>query len=189
MLLFTIIILITLYLVFNQNKCPRLKCLTMNGLNKFQIEDVYEEDTKGFRALLQNQEKLLRVDLKSNINSLDAEKTIKAEVIRMKTLYANATSPYPGDVSNEIACSKEFIPQYSEKEINGIKISYFTGYLNQRLIFGACTPDQAVNRGILALFYCPKHEQMFQIELIEPADKFDEKENKYIQTISSIRCK
>lgn len=182
-----VLMVVAVFLTVNLNKCTRLTCVSMNGLKDFRLKETYEENNNIFRALFEKKDELLRVEVKSNIASNNVENIIKAETVRMKTLFANATSPYPGEVSNEIVCSKEFVPQYEETEVNGVKISYFTGYLNQRLVFGACTPDQTANRGVLALFYCPKNKQLFQVELIWPADKFNQ--DIANQNISSIKCK
>lgn len=188
---FLLIFLITLLIVYvyrNANVCPKTGCFTMKDLDKFQVKEVYEDNNTVYRALLTNNNDTVRIEKKSGLTSNKAEKSIQAQITRMKALFENATSPYPGEISDEIVCGDEFKPIFSENNQNGLKISYFTGYLNNRLVFGACTKDQAVYKGNLVLFYCPDKKQLFQLEIIAPKDVYLASEGKYQQMIDSLSC-
>ena len=161
----------------------------MRDLDKFDVKEIYQDDKDVYRALFSKDSNLLRVDIRSNISESEAAKQIEVQITRMKALFENAASPYPGEISDEVVWDKELIPQLEEREVNRIQASHFTGYLNDRLVFGACTQDQAIYRGILALFYCPNQKQLFQLEIITPRDNYETNENKYLQMLNSIGCK
>jgi len=85
-------------------------------------------------------------------------------------------------------CSDEYKPVFAEENINGIQVSYITGYFNKRMVLGACTEDQIFYKGILALFYCPETNQLFQLEIIAPSDSFMVNRDKYMKMLYSIKC-
>lgn len=187
--LFVIIGLALILLLYNKLKCSGLGCLSMQGLDKFRVQEVYQDDNTAYRALLSKDSDLLRVDIRSNFTEAEANTNIQAQITKIKGLFENAASPYPGEISDEIECSDEYKPVFSEEIINGVQVSYFTGFLNSRLVLGACTEDQAVYKEIFVLFYCPKWQQFFQIELIAPKDVFNPDEEKYKQILYSIDCR
>jgi len=188
-ILFLILLLVAGYLIYKRSSCSKLECLSMQGLDEFNIQEVYRDDEDIYRALLSRDDDLLRVDLRSNISEVEGKSRIQAEITRMKALFENAASPYPGEISDEIACGEKYKPVFFEEEINGIQVSYFTGFLNKRLVFGACTDDQADYQGILALFYCPNLSQLYQLEIIAPNEKFSKSPEVYKQMLESISCR
>lgn len=173
---------------FNKNQCDRLQCLSMIGLDEFKLRETYENSLSTYRALLANNSDLLRVEVRSDLNPDEAANLITGQTVRMKTLFADAVAPYPGEITNEISCDSKFKPVYTEEKIYGIDISSFTGYLNDRLTFGACTDEQAAYRSILSLFYCPNQKKMYQVEIISPKDIFEKNEKKYREMAHSFRC-
>lgn len=183
------IVILLIFYAQKLNVCKKLGCLSMQGLNDFKTQEVYQEDDNIYRALLSKDSDLLRVDIRSDISEPEGKSHIQAQITRMKALFENAPSPYPGEISDEIACGEKYKPAFFDEEINGIQVSYSTGYLNNRLVFGSCTEDQAVYHGILALFYCPNLKQLYQIEIIAPADKFTSSPQSYQQMLKSISCK
>jgi hypothetical protein len=153
--------------------CSRLSCLTLNNLSQFKSKEIYQENKNIFSGLLSYKKDLLRVEVRYRIKQIEAEQHINAQIINMKGLFAKATSPYPGEISDEIDCQEKFKPTFTKiKTASGVKIAYFTGYLNQRLVFGACTEDQMFYKGVLALFYCPKQKQLFQNRNHRPKKRF-----------------
>ena len=186
--LLIIIALALILLLYNKRQCSLLGCLSMQGLDKFKVQEVYQEDDNAYRAQLSKDSDLLRVDIRPGISETEAKSDIQARVTKIKALFENAASPYPGEISDEIECGDEYKPVFSEERINGVQISYFTGFLNSRLVLGACTEDQAVYKEIFALFYCPKQQQFFQIELIVPKEVYNLNEDKYKQILYSIEC-
>lgn len=188
LLVLLIVIAAGIVFVSTKNKCVRLSCLEMNGLSQFQLKEIYEDNARTYRALLSKNDNLLRVEVRYNIPPESANQSLQAEVTRMKALFENTLSPYPGMLSDEIECDKKFKPLYQTENINGIKVYNFNGFLNDRLVFGACTENQAVFKSNLNLFYCQNQRQVFTLELITPNNKSKGSDDLF-QSIYSIRCK
>lgn len=186
-ILFAISLVIVLLYNFSTN-CPKYGCLSINNLEQFRTSGVYQDDKNIYRALLSNDNDLIRIEVRKNVKEESAQKDIQGEIVRMKALFENALSPYPGELSNEIQCAKEFKPALTIKKINNTEVSYFNGFLNERMVFGSCVKEQAVYKGILALFYCSSKKQLFQLELITLSKDFLQNPSKYQQMIESIKC-
>ncbi len=169
--------------------CLRLTCLSMNTLNQYRLKDLYEEGRNSYRALYKNGDDRLRVEVRSQTSLEEAQNYIQTQITRIKGVFEVAAAPYPGEVTNEIVCAEEFKPIYSTKTQSGIPISYFSGFLNQRMVMGSCTADQLTYHNVVAMFYCPNQKQFFQIELIVPKDIFEKQTEKYQKTVDSITCK
>ncbi len=186
-LLFSVF-LITLFVVYQSRKCVRLGCLSFNGLNNYKLKDSYADDSASYKALCSNEKSgdLLKVEVRYKQEESQAQQYISSEVQKMKSLFANAPSPYPGDVSNEIACGNEFIPKYFEKDVGGVKLSYFFGNMNSRLTFGVCTQDQIAYRTYLVLFYCAKDKIIYNLEFVAPKASYDQAV--YEKMLGSIKC-
>ncbi|MFZ5845498.1 MAG: hypothetical protein ACOY0S_03465 [Patescibacteria group bacterium] len=184
----TLIVLIVGYLVYKPS-CRRLDCLTLANLAEYKVKEVYQDDKTVYRAMLTRDQDLLRAEVHSQVSSSQASQDVQAQITRMQALFAKAVSPYPGEISQEIVCGQKFTPEFKTYEKDGLLISYFNGYLNSRLVFGACTEDQAIYRGYFALFYCPKQKQLFQLEIIAPTHNFNKSPQKYNQILESIRCR
>ncbi len=186
----SVIILILIFIFGGKfTSCKKLGCIFLTGLDSFQIKDVYQDDKDIYRALYDKNSNLIRVEIRSIRTEDEANKSIEAQTTRMRALFENAAAPYPGELSNEIVCDRKYKPVYGTDKINGISITHFTGYLNARLTFGACTEDQAIYRGIEALFYCKDQKKLYQLEIISPNSLFTENELKYIDMLKSIQFK
>ncbi|MCL4338146.1 hypothetical protein M1271_00475 [Patescibacteria group bacterium] len=188
-LLFLVFFALSAFIVTIISHCQKIQCISMADLPKYSLKEIYQNTNNIYRALYTNDKDILRVEIRSGINETEAQKSIDAQTARMEALFADATSPYPGDITNEISCNSKFKPKMAIENINGIRITHFTGYLNNRLTFGACTDDQAVNKGIEALFYCSSQRKLYQTEIIAPTSKFNSNENFYNGVLHSIRCK
>lgn len=169
--------------------CEKLGCLYLTGVDSFEVREIYQNDKDIYRALYGKNNDLLRVEIRNIKTEDQANKSIDAQTARMKALFENAAAPYPGEITNEIVCDKRFKPVFASDTINGIAITHFTGYLNDRLTFGACTEDQAVYRGIEALFYCKNQKKLYQLEIITPNKIFAENKSRYEDVLKSLRCK
>lgn len=180
---------VVVLVVYKSRQCTKLECLSMKDLDKFKVQEVYQDNDNTYRTLLSRDNDILRVDIRTDISESESKSRIQTQITRIKAQFENATSPYPGEISDQIECSGEYKPVFFEERINGVQASYFTAFLNNRLVLGACTEDQAVYKEIFALFYCPKQRQFFQMELIAPKDVFDSDERRYKQMLYSIDCR
>ncbi len=189
LLLFFAFLLVPAFIISRFLHCQEIRCISITGLDKYSLKEIYQKTNSVYRALYTNDKNMLRIEIRNGINQNEAQKSIDAQTARMEALFADATSPYPGDITNEISCGEKFKPKMTIENINGIRITHFTGYLNNRLTFGACTEDQAVYKGIEALFYCNNQSKLYQMEIIAPTKMFSENENAYYNLLESIHCR
>ena len=187
--LFLLLVGLLVYFYKNHNVCPKTGCFSMQNLDKFKTAEIYQNDQNIYRAMLKNGDDILRLEVKSGILQDEAQKEIATRIARMQALFENATSPYPGEITNVIECTEKFKPTLTKVNQINTEIAYFTGYLNNRLTFGSCTEDQAIYKGNLIFFYCAKEKQLIQLELITPKEKFLASETEYGQILSSLGCK
>lgn len=187
-LLFCTAIAIGFYIFYQINSCQKIKCIQIMEKNKYKIKDVYEENKYVFRGLLSNGNDLLKVEVKSDFRKDDADQAVQAQLARTKGVFEDAAAPYPGEISDVIACSNEYKPVYSAKDQNGIHISYFEGYVNERLVFGSCVDDQAAYHDTLAMFYCEKQRKFYQLEIILPRKEYISNPKKNNEILDSIGC-
>lgn len=179
---------VVLYFVFIVQKCSKLNCLELSGLSEYKIKEVYRDDSKNFSALYTNGVELLRIAVEYNLRENESDKIIQSRVAQLKGMYENATAPYPGQVSDVIKCDEKFKPTFHTDSINGLTISYFTGYLSNRLTFGTCDENQIDYQDTLILFYCPKQQRLYQLELIVPIQNFAASDTYFEDGLKSLRC-
>ena len=190
-----LIILIFLFLlvVFSFQKkssCFRLSCINMNGLDKYELKEIYKEENDSFRALYKNEEKMLRVEKMSQPDQFNADQFITADISRLKGLFTDSLAPYPGIASNTISCGKDYQPTYNKFTTkNKLEVSSYTAYLNSNLTYGSCTKDQTTYKGVTAYFYCPSNKLVYHLELISPIKVFESSPEEFQKMIESVKCK
>lgn len=177
------------YTVYTYLQCSKLNCLTFQDSNKYTVKEVYEENKYIYRALYQNQNILIRAEIRPNSSKNEVEDTVKVQKIRIAGLFDDAAAPYPGEISDVISCGNEFKPIHTTITNKDMEINLFSGYVNDRLVFGSCVSDQAKYRNNLAMFYCEKQKKYYQVEVIVPNSNYASNPNKYNQIIQSISCK
>jgi len=189
--LFIVIIFVSLgiHLGINTLSCQGLACLSLENRDQYKIEKIYEESKYLFRALYKKDNILLRIEIRPNSSSEEAEQAIQTQLVKIKGLFGDAASPYPGEISDVISCNEEYKPVYSTKQQNGIQVSYFTGFVNERLVFGSCTNDQIAYHDTLVMFYCDKQKKFYQVEIIVPHQDYLSSPEKYQQISNSIACR
>lgn len=173
---------------FKKSVCRDLRCISFSDQKQFTLKNSYVDTTDIYRALYSSPTYTLRIEAKKTEEDQSASELVAA-VTRFKALFEKAPAPYPGEISDAIICDPNYIPLYKEATTSaGTHVSYFTGYLNDRLTFGSCSEDQAVNKGILAFMYCPKSSLLIKLELILPANTFDIASEKMEKLLRSVAC-
>lgn len=183
----SLLLIFSVFLYTKTFSCHQLSCIEFASRSKFSIEEIYEEDNNVFRAFYSDKNRNLRVEVISNIGNDGAKQYINSRIARMNSIFTPASAPYPGEISNEIVCTKEFQPLFYKTNANGLEVSYFIANLNQRKLYGSCSADQVIYKGVEAFLYCPKNRQVVQLEIFEPRNEFDI--SKTLEEIKSIRCK
>ncbi|MDO8549938.1 MAG: hypothetical protein Q7S39_07310 [Ignavibacteria bacterium] len=178
-----------IYLLMVKLPCSRLECLLIKDGNQYKIKTVYEENNYVFRALYTKENSFLKAEMRTNSTLEEANSAVQTQIARTKGLFEEASAPYPGELSNIISCGNEYKPVYSSRQQNGIQVSYFEGYVNDRLVFGSCVDDQAAYHDTLTMFYCPKQKKFYQVEIIIPRKEFLKYPEENESILASLGCK
>lgn len=178
---------VVIYLVFSLRKseCTGLICVSFNNKTDFTSPLVYENNQKTYRALYKNRDQILRVESYSQVSLEQATKFNKYKTMQINSLFENAQAPYPGAISDEISCDPKYKPVYKQINANSLKISYYSGYLNDRVQYGGCIGDQLKYKSSTAMFYCQSQKKWYQLEFISPINQED---NDNLYLIKSISC-
>lgn len=170
-----------------QGLCGNLRCLGMPGISAYTLTETYTDTASVYRALYTAGKRFIRIEAKKSEPN-DARRDINASVTRMKALFEKAPAPYPGDISDSVVCDPAYVPSYhTEKRADGT-LTYFVGYLNDRLTFGSCSGQNAQYRGIMAFTYCTREQLSLRVELIAPTGDFNSHEKDITESIRTIRC-
>ena len=164
--IFIIIVVTTIYLIYNRNQCKYLGCIDFTGIKEYKIKDIYRDEKNLYSALYIRSDNLLRVEMKSDASREESDRNIESRTTTIISQFENSRSPYPGEISDEIKCDDKFKPIYRD--------GYVIAYLNSRLTYGACSEEGNAYRSLLTWQYCDKQKKLYQLEFIYPKDKFHE---------------
>lgn len=176
------------FVVSRVRGCGDFGCMAFPGQSQWRIQEEHEKSPKTWRGLIDAQDYRARLEIQSNVKVQDALAFTKIRLIKINGLFETIRSPYPGMVSDTISCDDTFKP--APKIILGqhdLPITYFTGFLNNRLQYGSCTEDQIAYKSFVGIFYCKDAHQWLQIELIVERSKI-RSENEYMKLFQSITC-
>ncbi len=167
--------------------CKNLDCFLMKDSDGFTVKELYTDTKDAYRALYKNANRYIRIEARV-INPSQKDAELQAAVNRMRALFEKAPAPYPGEISDAIVCDPAFIPMEKELKNANTSLTYFTGYLNNRMTFGSCSLDQAVYKGIAAYTYCPANNLYINIELFTPTEEFEANSPAVENQIRTLRC-
>ena len=86
----------------------------------------------------------------------------------IEALYANALSPYPGDISYKIATQKEYLPRSVEGRAEGVRRSGFLLFANDRMGYGATTAEQIRYKSIVLWVLCERSGTLYRLRWFLP---------------------
>lgn len=191
-LLFIILTGIIILIIIVKNiltPCRYIQCLTLVNRNTYALKDTYQNTNRSFRGLYVSGQNYLRASIEQYDMPEQAERLINAEITRMKGLFEKAPSPYPGEISDAIECTGIFKPVYSVRHNATTEFFQIDGYLNDRLVFGSCTEDQARYKDIMILFNCPKQKKIYELEFIYPRLSYEQNSKQFQQIVETVSCK
>lgn len=169
-------------------RCSKLSCINLALIAPFQKQEVYESTNKTFRAIYTTAHGLLRIEKQSLLSSTDAETLTKANIMTIQGLFANARSPYPGPLSDEIVCDTKFKSEPLTYTTTSTTMTILIAYANNRLQYGSCIDDQILYKGYIAMFYCKNHRSWYKAELLIPiSDAINDAS--FIEQLHTIQCR
>jgi hypothetical protein len=149
--------------------------------SNFQLKEVYgkEGGSAPHKIVAAKNDQLLRIEKisLSNVENITRFTNDKKQVI--DALYYSIPATYPGQITRVIECSKEFWPEYHRVTT---ELEYYVLYATPRLTYGACSKDLIGYRSLLIFFAC--HNDLFQIELFVPINKFNTTVTDFVHTLA-----
>jgi hypothetical protein len=182
-----VILLVGLFSKIFINYCYKLKCIDVN-LDGYEESVVYEHSRDTYKALYQNvAEGFVRIE-KRKVGKDDQALLIDSAILKINALFENASSPYPGQISDEIECPEVFHPIETTIDKEEVVLKVVEVYLTDRLAIGACSDAQAKYKEIVTWMYCEDHDRLYQIEYIIEKEKFEQKKNYYYSLFNHLSC-
>ena len=167
--------------------CDRISCISLNSISTWREQEIYEDNYSRYRALLTTPGYLIRIEKNLNLSEKNAENLILVDVMQKKGLFDDVVNPYTGTISNRISCENRYKPEVQILSINNLKVTYYSGWLNDRLQYGVCLDDELVYKVYNALFYCSNQRTLYHLEFIA-AIKDRLEDSYFLNQIQSIKC-
>jgi hypothetical protein len=107
---------------------------------------------------------IVRVKLIQSNSEDKADTYIKDKLALFKSIFEAKRVDYPGQHSKVIECPAEYMPQFSEKLVDGGKLSYFIGYANKNQVTGICASDLLYYKHFYGFLSCKNTSTVYEIE-------------------------
>ncbi len=160
--------------------------LSSEAFEGFTVEKkLFDETEQSTKLLYSRNEMVLKISSLDNIDKASAEIVLSDQIQTINALYADALSPYPGEISNEIMCPERFKPEFHTRQTPWLDYTYFTLFATDRFTYGACTEDLVKYKSILAWTYCSKKNTFYRFEFFIPIETFSKS---HLDMITSFRC-
>ena len=141
---------------------PKSKLLAPFRLSESQERRFSTEFT------LTNNGRVLKIEAMPNLGREGAQTMLDDGIMGVQALYANALSPYPGDISREVVSDARFRPQLVRTNWNGQPRDYVLLFANERFGYGATTADAARYRSLMGWFYCEREDVFYKVRCYFP---------------------
>lgn len=98
-----------------------------------------------------------------NIEPEIAEKLVKEKVVLFSSLYKRQRVGYKGQHTEFVDCADGYKPVYHNETDGDRRLEYFTGYSNDRFVFGTCDSGTSTYAAVNAFLYCSAHRRLLDI--------------------------
>lgn len=115
-----------------------------------------------------NGPQLLKIEFVPDLGREGAKIMLDDGVMGVQALYANALSPYPGDISREVVTDTRYLPTLIRTNWNGRASAYALLYANDRFGYGAMAADAVRYRALVGWFYCEKTDVFYKVRCFLP---------------------
>lgn len=86
----------------------------------------------------------------------------------LEALLADGLSPYPGDISRQIARPEELRPRFITREVGGSPRTYCILPANARLGYGVSAPGDFAYISLAGWLYCPAARTFHKVRIFAP---------------------
>ncbi len=108
----------------------------------------------------------VRVRVSGDLGVTDGEALGREERAVIGSLFEDHQAPYPGALSNTLACPDTLRP--ADLEPRGDALFLVALYANDRYAFGGCAEDLLQYRATVAAFYGADRRELVRVEYFEP---------------------
>ncbi len=140
----------------------------MKALRGFAVEEETARRNASAYALRRD-EVAARIEVVRGIDAASADVLRNEGRVGLEALYSESLSPYPDDISHTIVPRPEYQPRWSERDAGGTRVGWFLLFANDRLGYGAATPEAARYKSLLGWFYRARTERLYTVKLFAPA--------------------
>ena len=155
---------------------PRLKAFTLS-------EHFERRGTEHWT--LTNAETIFKVEAHHDLDRDSAVLLLNDGRMGIEALYANALSPYPGDISFRIETQKEFLPRSLESRSAGVRRSGFLLFANDRQGYGATTEEQTRYKSVIGWIHCERTGSLYKVRWFAPKETPDQVLRNFF---NSLKC-
>jgi len=113
-------------------------------------------------------ERVIKIEAVPNVGREGAQTMTEDGIMGVQALYANALSPYPGDISKTIVSDARFRPQLVRTNASGREFQYMLLFANDRFGYGGMSADAVRYRSLLGWFYCERAEIFYKVRCFFP---------------------
>lgn len=150
---------------------------SVNGINLDGYSVIKKENALETKIIAEKNDSFFRLTKINDIKKVGAEKFSADKIYLVKSLYANYVSSYPGRLSYNVTCPKQFKPDVCEipGSFNDLCLVAVT---SERFVYGVCSSEIAKNTCLITFFFCEARNNLFQVEICQPIEKFNVEESR-----------
>jgi len=115
-----------------------------------------------------NAERVVKIEIIPELDQEGAQTLLNDSIMGVQALYANALSPYPGDISRQVVSDRRFSPELVRTNWGSGARQYMLLFANDRLGYGAVTADVVKYRSLLGWTYCDRARIFYKVRYFAP---------------------
>ncbi|MCG8557071.1 MAG: hypothetical protein MJD61_17570 [Proteobacteria bacterium] len=161
--------------------------LVSEQLDRFQLTDSYTRERSRFAVWrgATGTERILQQELRTGADATQAARLLADEIMRLEAVYADAVSPYPGRISNQITSTDRLQPERYQQVRSGQDWTYYRLYAGARLAYGTAPEESIGYRSVLAWLHCKKRQRFYVVKYFAPLGTPWERMEAFV---FSLRC-
>jgi hypothetical protein len=131
-----------------------------------------------------NAERVVKIEVVPELDREGAQTLLNDSVMGVQALYANALSPYPGDISRQVVSDRRFRPELVRTNWGSGARQYMLLFANDRLGYGAVTDDVVKYRSLLGWIYCEGAGTFYKVRYFGPLDARREEFENFFRSLA-----
>jgi hypothetical protein len=130
-----------------------------------------------------NAERVVKIEIVPELDREGAQTLLDDSIMGIQALYANALSPYPGDISRQVVSDRRFSPELVRTNWGSGPRPYMLLFANDRLGYGAVTADVVKYRSLLGWIYCERNGTFYKVRYFAPVNARREEFENFLRSL------